>query len=200
MSDGTTDDLKGRVKEAAGDLTDDDDLYAEKLVREAVGLLGKDAERVLRLPQRVAAPRHGAHHHALRAGRLRGPALDEGVENAAADAGRQHVLEAAGARVLRLPVNARGQVNLTAFAVFALRAVGGAPRRAAAASRTASRWCLTTRTTPSRFMLVNPIISSKNPSIPSAGLNSTRTRAGCASTFQALWKVPAGTVSDSPAP
>jgi len=32
-----------------------------------------------------------------------------------ADAGRQHVLEAAGARVLRLPMNARGQVNLTAL-------------------------------------------------------------------------------------
>jgi len=32
-----------------------------------------------------------------------------------ADAGRQKVLEAAGARVLRLPMNARGQVNLTAL-------------------------------------------------------------------------------------
>ncbi len=32
-----------------------------------------------------------------------------------ADAGRQQVLEAAGARVLRLPMNARGQVNLTAL-------------------------------------------------------------------------------------
>jgi 3,4-dihydroxy 2-butanone 4-phosphate synthase/GTP cyclohydrolase II len=32
-----------------------------------------------------------------------------------ADAGRQHVLEAAGARVLRVPMNARGQVNLTAL-------------------------------------------------------------------------------------
>jgi 3,4-dihydroxy 2-butanone 4-phosphate synthase/GTP cyclohydrolase II len=32
-----------------------------------------------------------------------------------ADASRQHVLEAAGARVLRLPMNARGQVNLTAL-------------------------------------------------------------------------------------
>ena len=32
-----------------------------------------------------------------------------------ADADRQHVLEAAGARVLRLPMNARGQVNLTAL-------------------------------------------------------------------------------------
>src|SRR5262249_7900451 len=32
-----------------------------------------------------------------------------------ADAGRQQVLEAAGARVLRVPMNARGQVNLTAL-------------------------------------------------------------------------------------
>jgi 3,4-dihydroxy 2-butanone 4-phosphate synthase/GTP cyclohydrolase II len=32
-----------------------------------------------------------------------------------ADAGRQRVLEAAGARVLRLPMNARGHVNLTAL-------------------------------------------------------------------------------------
>ncbi len=32
-----------------------------------------------------------------------------------ADAGRQNVLEAAGARVLRLPMNVRGQVNLTAL-------------------------------------------------------------------------------------
>jgi len=32
-----------------------------------------------------------------------------------ADASRQHVLEAAGARVLRLPMNARGHVNLTAL-------------------------------------------------------------------------------------
>jgi 3,4-dihydroxy 2-butanone 4-phosphate synthase/GTP cyclohydrolase II len=32
-----------------------------------------------------------------------------------ADAGRQKVLEAAGARVLRVPMNARGQVNLTAL-------------------------------------------------------------------------------------
>jgi len=32
-----------------------------------------------------------------------------------ADASRQHVLEAAGARVLRVPINARGQVNLTAL-------------------------------------------------------------------------------------
>ncbi len=30
MSDGTTDDIKGRVKEAAGDLTDDKDLKREK--------------------------------------------------------------------------------------------------------------------------------------------------------------------------
>jgi GTP cyclohydrolase II len=34
---------------------------------------------------------------------------------ASADASRQHILEAAGARVLRLPMNTRGQVNLTAL-------------------------------------------------------------------------------------
>jgi len=32
-----------------------------------------------------------------------------------ADTGRQHVLEAAGARILRLPMNTRGHVNLTAL-------------------------------------------------------------------------------------
>src|SRR5262249_933903 len=32
-----------------------------------------------------------------------------------ADAGRQHVLEAAGARVLRMPMNARGHWDLTAL-------------------------------------------------------------------------------------
>ena len=37
MSDGTTDDLKGRVKEAAGDLTDDDSLKNEGKVDRASG-------------------------------------------------------------------------------------------------------------------------------------------------------------------
>ena len=37
MSDGTTDDLKGRVKEAAGDLTDDKDLKNEGKTDRASG-------------------------------------------------------------------------------------------------------------------------------------------------------------------
>ena len=37
MSDGTTDDLKGRVKEAAGDLTDNDSLKNEGKVDRASG-------------------------------------------------------------------------------------------------------------------------------------------------------------------
>jgi uncharacterized protein YjbJ (UPF0337 family) len=37
MGDGTTDDLKGRAKEAAGDLTDDDSLKNEGKVDRASG-------------------------------------------------------------------------------------------------------------------------------------------------------------------
>jgi uncharacterized protein YjbJ (UPF0337 family) len=37
MSDGTTDDLKGRVKKAAGELTDDDSLKNEGRVDKASG-------------------------------------------------------------------------------------------------------------------------------------------------------------------
>jgi uncharacterized protein YjbJ (UPF0337 family) len=37
MSDGTKDDLKGRTKEAAGDLTDDDSLKNEGKVDKATG-------------------------------------------------------------------------------------------------------------------------------------------------------------------
>jgi uncharacterized protein YjbJ (UPF0337 family) len=37
MSDGTTDDLKGRAKEAVGDLTDDDSLKNEGKVDRASG-------------------------------------------------------------------------------------------------------------------------------------------------------------------
>jgi len=37
MGDGTTDDLKGRAKEAAGDLTDDQDLKNEGKVDRATG-------------------------------------------------------------------------------------------------------------------------------------------------------------------
>jgi uncharacterized protein YjbJ (UPF0337 family) len=42
MDDGTTDDLKGRVKEAAGDLTDDKDLKREGQTDRASGKV-KDA-------------------------------------------------------------------------------------------------------------------------------------------------------------
>jgi uncharacterized protein YjbJ (UPF0337 family) len=42
MSDGTTDDLKGRAKEAAGDLTDDKSLKNEGKVDKASGA-AKDA-------------------------------------------------------------------------------------------------------------------------------------------------------------
>jgi uncharacterized protein YjbJ (UPF0337 family) len=37
MGDGTTDDAKGRIKEAAGDLTDDKDLKNEGKVDQATG-------------------------------------------------------------------------------------------------------------------------------------------------------------------
>ena len=37
MSDGTTDDIKGRVKEAAGDLTDNEDLKREGKADRATG-------------------------------------------------------------------------------------------------------------------------------------------------------------------
>ena len=39
MGDGTTDDVKGRVKEAAGDLTDDQSLKNEGKVDRATGTL-----------------------------------------------------------------------------------------------------------------------------------------------------------------
>jgi len=42
MTDGNTDDLKGRVKEAAGDLTDDDALKREGKIDRATGSV-KDA-------------------------------------------------------------------------------------------------------------------------------------------------------------
>ncbi len=42
MGDGTTDDAKGRVKEAAGDLTDNQDLKNEGKVDKATGKV-KDA-------------------------------------------------------------------------------------------------------------------------------------------------------------
>ena len=42
MGDGTTDDLKGRAKEAAGDLTNDQDLKNEGKVDKATGAI-KDA-------------------------------------------------------------------------------------------------------------------------------------------------------------
>jgi uncharacterized protein YjbJ (UPF0337 family) len=45
MSDGTFDEMKGRAKEAAGDLTDDDDLKDEGKVDKAAGSIkGKVGE------------------------------------------------------------------------------------------------------------------------------------------------------------
>jgi uncharacterized protein YjbJ (UPF0337 family) len=50
MGDGTTDDLKGRAKEAAGDLTDDESLKNEGKVDRASGTIkdkvGDAADRV----------------------------------------------------------------------------------------------------------------------------------------------------------
>jgi uncharacterized protein YjbJ (UPF0337 family) len=55
MSDGTADDAKGRVKEAAGDLTGDDELKTEGKVdrasgkaKDAVGGLADRAKKLLR--------------------------------------------------------------------------------------------------------------------------------------------------------
>ena len=55
MSDGTTDDVKGRVKEAVGDLTDDQQLKDEgkvdraaAKVKDAVGGLADKAKALLR--------------------------------------------------------------------------------------------------------------------------------------------------------
>ena len=44
MGDGTTDDLKGRVKEAAGDLTDDQGLKNEGKVDKATGSVKDTAD------------------------------------------------------------------------------------------------------------------------------------------------------------
>jgi uncharacterized protein YjbJ (UPF0337 family) len=50
MSDGTFDEMKGRTKEAAGDLTDDDDLKNEGKVDKAAGSIkdkvGEAADKV----------------------------------------------------------------------------------------------------------------------------------------------------------
>jgi uncharacterized protein YjbJ (UPF0337 family) len=46
MGDGTTDDLKGRVKEAAGDLTDDQGLKNEGKVDKATGGVKDAADSV----------------------------------------------------------------------------------------------------------------------------------------------------------
>jgi uncharacterized protein YjbJ (UPF0337 family) len=55
MSDGTTDDAKGRVKEAAGDLTGDEDLKnegkvdrASGQVKDAIGGVADKAKELLR--------------------------------------------------------------------------------------------------------------------------------------------------------
>lgn len=46
MSNGTYDDMKGRAKEAAGDLTDNDDLRAEGKVDRASGSIKGKLDRV----------------------------------------------------------------------------------------------------------------------------------------------------------
>lgn len=81
--DGTTDDLKGRAKEAAGDLTDNDDLKNEgktDRVRQGEGHgrrpqrqgRRRDRRRERQAPQRLIAP----PHRCVRAGRaLARPAL-----------------------------------------------------------------------------------------------------------------------------
>jgi uncharacterized protein YjbJ (UPF0337 family) len=46
MGDGTTDDAKGRIKEAAGDLTGDDDLKREGKVDQAAGKVKDAADKV----------------------------------------------------------------------------------------------------------------------------------------------------------
>jgi uncharacterized protein YjbJ (UPF0337 family) len=46
MSSGTTDKVKGRVKEAAGTLTDDDDLKNEGKADQAIGKLKHTAGKV----------------------------------------------------------------------------------------------------------------------------------------------------------
>ena len=46
MSDGTADDVKGRVKEAAGDLTDDDDLKREGKLDQASSKVKEGVEKV----------------------------------------------------------------------------------------------------------------------------------------------------------
>ena len=46
MSGGTFDEAKGRAKEAAGDLTDDDDLKREGKVDQAVGKVKEKVDEV----------------------------------------------------------------------------------------------------------------------------------------------------------
>ena len=47
MGDGTTDDLKGRAKEAAGDLTDDQDLKREGKIDQAEGTAKKKLDEAV---------------------------------------------------------------------------------------------------------------------------------------------------------
>jgi uncharacterized protein YjbJ (UPF0337 family) len=47
MSDGKFDDIKGRAKEAAGDLTDDDDLRREGKADQAAGKVKDKANEVV---------------------------------------------------------------------------------------------------------------------------------------------------------
>jgi uncharacterized protein YjbJ (UPF0337 family) len=54
MSDGTFDEMKGRAKEAAGDLTDDDDLKDEGKVDKAAGSIkGKVGEMADKVKDKI---------------------------------------------------------------------------------------------------------------------------------------------------
>jgi uncharacterized protein YjbJ (UPF0337 family) len=58
MSDGTLDDAKGRVKKAAGDLTDDQDLKNEGKVDQLVGKVKDGVEDVADAIKGAVNPKH----------------------------------------------------------------------------------------------------------------------------------------------
>ena len=58
MSDGTLDDAKGRVKQAAGDLTDDKDLKNEGTVDKATGKVKDAVEGASDKVKDVVNPNH----------------------------------------------------------------------------------------------------------------------------------------------
>jgi uncharacterized protein YjbJ (UPF0337 family) len=58
MTGGTIDDAKGKVKEAAGDLTDDQDLKNEGKVDKAVGKIKDAVEDVADKVKETVNPKH----------------------------------------------------------------------------------------------------------------------------------------------